>query len=186
MSTNDSPPQSPWQPGQDAPQAPPQWAPPPASHWEPIKDKAGPPEGYRFAGFWIRLLAYLIDGLILSSILIAIILLPTPAGRIPLEPGLTQAESNRLGILILIWVAFYLAYFPIFWALGATPGMRLFRLRVVRPDGSRLGIGRGIVRFIGFILSAWALYIGLIWAAFDDRKQGWHDKLADSFVVRPA
>lgn len=172
---------------QDLPTAPPQ-QPPPTSHWEPIREAAGPPEGWRFAGFWIRFLAYLIDGLIQAGLLVAIYLVATSLGQAPdPEPGLDRVEAEQLTRLILIWVVVVLAYFPIFWARGATPGMMLFKLRVVRTtDGSRLGIGRAIVRYIGFIISAWAIYIGLIWVAFDDRKQGWHDKIADSFVIRPA
>jgi uncharacterized RDD family membrane protein YckC len=63
--------------------------------------------------------------------------------------------------------------------------MMLFALRVVRDgDGSRLGVGRALLRYVGFVVSAWALLIGLIWAAFDARKQGWHDKIAGTLVVR--
>ena len=46
------------------------------------------------------------------------------------------------------------------------------------------GIGRALGRFLGYLISTIALYIGLIWAAFDPRKQGWHDKIASTFVVR--
>jgi uncharacterized RDD family membrane protein YckC len=58
-------------------------------------------------------------------------------------------------------------------------------LRVVdAATGQNIGIGRAIGRFVGFLISSAVLDIGLIWAAFDPRKQGWHDKMASTFVVR--
>ena len=50
--------------------------------------------------------------------------------------------------------------------------------------GLDIGIGRAIGRFVGYLISSFVLSIGLIWAAFDPRKQGWHDKMASTFVVR--
>ena len=164
----------------------PQMAPPRQQFWEPLTEKVGPPEGYRFAGFWIRFAAYIIDALIASIPLIVLIFAaPNLTGA---QPGrsMTPEQSGSFTTLLLVGFGLAFAYFPLFWWRGATPAMRLFRMRVVRTkDGSRLGLGRAIVRYIGFVLSGWALYIGLIWVAFDDRKQGWHDKLADTFVIRP-
>jgi uncharacterized RDD family membrane protein YckC len=50
--------------------------------------------------------------------------------------------------------------------------------------GRNIGIGRAIGRFVGYAISGIALDIGFIWVAFDARKQGWHDKIASTFVVR--
>jgi uncharacterized RDD family membrane protein YckC len=62
--------------------------------------------------------------------------------------------------------------------------MRLFRLRVVDANtGQRIGIGRAILRIVGFVLSAIPCYFGLVSAAFDARKQGWHDKIATTVVL---
>ena len=46
--------------------------------------------------------------------------------------------------------------------------------------------GRAIGRYMGLVVSIWVVYIGVIWAAFDQRKQGWHDKMASTFAVRSA
>jgi uncharacterized RDD family membrane protein YckC len=173
-------------PQQSTPSPPPPRFAPPPSYWVPPPEKAGAPPGYRFAGFWIRFVAYVIDVFIASIPLIVLIFAaPSLTGAQPGRP-LTPELSGRFTILLLVGFGLAFAYFPFFWWRGATPAMRLFKMRIVRTnDGSRLGLGRAILRYIGFILSGWALYIGLIWAAFDDRKQGWHDKLADSFVIRP-
>jgi uncharacterized RDD family membrane protein YckC len=78
-------------------------------------------------------------------------------------------------------------YFVGFWGtLSRTPGMMALNLRIARAeDGGPLDLGRASLRFVGWILSEFVIFIGFIWAAFDPRKQGWHDKIARTFVVRP-
>jgi len=50
--------------------------------------------------------------------------------------------------------------------------------------GAPIGFGRAALRYVGFVVSILVCYIGLIWAAFDPRKQGWHDKVARTVVIR--
>jgi hypothetical protein len=56
-------------------------------------------------------------------------------------------------------------------------------LKVIRTDGTQLSVGRALLRYIGYIVSASLLSIGFLWAAFDLKRQGWHDKLAGTLVV---
>jgi uncharacterized RDD family membrane protein YckC len=77
-------------------------------------------------------------------------------------------------------------YFPLLWsrrAGGATLGMRLFSLRVVDEKGSSIGLLRAFARFLGLLLSFLVLYLGVLWVAFDPEKQGWHDKMAHTYIV---
>jgi uncharacterized RDD family membrane protein YckC len=63
--------------------------------------------------------------------------------------------------------------------------MVFFGLRVVRSaDGGRVGLQRAMLRLVGFLLAAIPLEIGLVWAAFDERKRGWHDMVAGTVVIR--
>ena len=64
--------------------------------------------------------------------------------------------------------------------------MRALRLRVIRTDGTYMSVGRAFLRNVGFGISALVLGIGLLWVAFDPNKQGWHDKMADTYVVKTA
>jgi uncharacterized RDD family membrane protein YckC len=125
------------------------------------------------AGFWIRTFAYIIDAIgigIVSGILGSI-----------LGGGPTGTTSNGLSFLI------GLAYFAYFWSLnggGQTLGMRVLDLKVIRTDGSALTITQALIRYLGLFVSFICLAIGVIWVAFDADKQGWHDKIAGTYVIR--
>ena len=76
-------------------------------------------------------------------------------------------------------------YYIVLWAYGGTLGQRVLGMRVVNAaTGADLGLARALLRYVGFIIATIPIYIGLIWVGFDPRKQGWHDKIAGSFVVR--
>ena len=75
-------------------------------------------------------------------------------------------------------------YFVLFWsAAGQTPGMRLMRLRVRRPEGGGLSVGRAIVRAIGLALAILPLFAGFLPALFDERRRALPDFLAGTVVV---
>lgn len=82
-----------------------------------------------------------------------------------------------------------LVYFLYFWSAagnGQTLGMRVLNLQVVKTDGSPLPIQTAIIRYLGLIVSFVVIFIGVIWVAFDAEKQGWHDKIAGTYVVKGA
>lgn len=125
------------------------------------------------AGFWVRFVAILIDSIgvgIVSNIITGLM------GSDPMSATGTSINT-LLGVL----------YFCYFWSAqggGQTLGMRVFNLKVVRTDGSALTILQAFIRYIGLIVSIVCLFIGVIWAAFDANKQGWHDKIASTYVIR--
>jgi uncharacterized RDD family membrane protein YckC len=97
----------------------------------------------------------------------------------------TNYLCNATGPGILIYLGLGLLYFVLMWGRGATLGQRALNLRVVdATSGGVLPIRRCVVRYVGFCISAIPLTIGLIWAGVDSRKQGWHDKMARSLVLR--
>jgi uncharacterized RDD family membrane protein YckC len=78
-------------------------------------------------------------------------------------------------------------YFTYFWSAagkGQTLGSRALNIRVVKTDGSYLDYGGAFLRYIGFFVSCVVFLLGVIWAAFDAQKQGWHDKIAGTYVVK--
>jgi uncharacterized RDD family membrane protein YckC len=125
------------------------------------------------AGFWIRFVAILIDSIIVGVVNSAIAAI------------LGLNTNGRSGLQILLG----LVYYVYFWSSaspwpGQTIGSKLLNLRVVRTDGSDLAISQALIRYVGFFISGLVLGIGFIWAAFDPNKQGWHDKIAGTYVVK--
>ena len=125
------------------------------------------------AGWWTRFLGILIDsiGLGIVSGLHTSVTGGDPTGR----------SANGLQTLLGI------AYFCYFWSSygkGQTVGMRALNIKVVKTDGSQLDLVGAFLRYIGLFISIVCFFIGVIWAAFDAQKQGWHDKIAGTYVVR--
>jgi uncharacterized RDD family membrane protein YckC len=68
---------------------------------------------------------------------------------------------------------------------SATPGKMMLGLRIVDArSGAAMGRGQSVGRYLGYFVSIIPLFMGLVWVAFDPRKQGWHDKLAGTVVIR--
>jgi len=150
-----------------------------------------------FAGFWIRVLARLIDGVILwvvgqvlAGLLVAAIL-PDALGALSLEPG---AEPTGEQIIVLAAVfgtvmasslVTGLVYDLIFLKVwSATPGKLALGLRVRTADGGPLSFGRIIGRHFAVSLSGLIMGIGYLMVAFDAEKRGLHDLLCSTRVVR--
>jgi uncharacterized RDD family membrane protein YckC len=147
----------------------------------------------RYGGFWIRFVAVIIDGIIVSipAIILGVIvgILAAVANGASGNSGsssTTNAAFSGATLLVdLISFAITIGYFVYFWGKGQTLAMRLFHLRVADANtGQPIGYGRAALRYVGYILSVVVCYIGLIWAAFDSRKQGWHDKIASTVVLQ--
>jgi uncharacterized RDD family membrane protein YckC len=145
-----------------------------------------------YAGFWFRLAALLIDVLVLWGInylMTGIWNVSTgfPWNGVPaaqLEDTLTATVSH-VGWRWLVFFIIFTGYFIGFWAWrGQTPGKMLTRIKITLLDGSRIGWKRAFSRFIGYLLSMVFLFVGFLWLAFDSRRQGFHDKLADTYVIR--
>ena len=67
---------------------------------------------------------------------------------------------------------------------GQTPGKMLLGIRVVKTDGSPLTGSDAFVRYLGYALNWLSLGVGWLWVFFDEDRQGWHDKLARTYVVK--
>jgi uncharacterized RDD family membrane protein YckC len=98
------------------------------------------------------------------------------------------ASTAGYYLLARTWPDFVvtLLYFVLaWWLFGGTLGQHLLGLRVVdATTGGRISLPQSIGRFFGYLLSVWVICLGLIWAGLDTYKQGWHDKLAHTYVVR--
>ena len=161
-------------------------APPPGSTgWQMPDEPAGPAPGILFGGFGERLLAYIVDALIVGFV----VGLVAAFGGISLGLGIAGDSGLAVvtGIFILIVaVIVSVGYFPWFWVRdGQTPGLRLLGLRVVRDvDGGPITGMQALLRLIGYWISGAVFYLGYIWILIDKRKRGWHDLIAGTVVIR--
>ncbi len=147
-----------------------------------------------YGGFWRRLLAKIIDGII-TGVASWIILLPlmmlSPVGA-QFTGTNPEFDPEQIGALLmfqlisfLIQVAIPLGYGLFFISkFDATPGKMALGLKLYRADGSKLSKGRIIGRFFAEWLSWLTLGIGYVIAAFDSEKRTLHDHVADTRVVR--
>ena len=129
------------------------------------------PEQPRYAGFWIRLLAYIIDAVILGAITF-------PLVQVLQSMGIAENSTNVLSIAIS-WM-----YFAVFESSGwmGSPGKKALGLIVTDEQGMRLSVGRATRRYFAKILSGLLLGIGFFMIAFTARKQGLHDKIFHTLV----
>ena len=141
-----------------------------------------------YAGFWIRLLAYIIDWLVIcvvSAIFSGVFWMFTfPLWGWHWGGGWGEAPIQFWRLAIIWFVA--AAYFTVFWAIRSeTLGMLLLRLRIVHADGTRLKSDweTALLRLLGYLLCWVTAGLLFLWIAFDERRQGIQDKIANTYVV---
>lgn len=101
--------------------------------------------------------------------------------------GLTSLpiDGAFTDILILLGLAIGAGYFTYFFGNGQTLGMKAVRIKLCGTDGKYpIGYARGFLRWIGMAISVLVIGLGFLWILIDENKQGWHDKIADTYVVR--
>lgn len=135
---------------------------------------------FEYAGFWVRVWASIID-----TVLVGVLIWPLLTaiyGR-----GYWSSTSFVQGPLdfLISWVLPAIVV-VVFWvARQATPGKMAISARIVDAKTGRNATTPQLVgRYLGYFVSVIPLCLGLVWVAFDSRKQGWHDKLAGTVVVR--
>jgi len=134
-----------------------------------------------YVGFWARVGAALID-----TVLVMIVCAPL----VTLVYGRTYWTSTAFlqgpADFLINWLLPAIAV-VVFWIYRqATPGKIAIGARIVDAEsGGRPSPRQLIVRYLGYYVSMLPLMAGIVWVAFDPRKQGWHDKLAGTVVVRP-
>jgi uncharacterized RDD family membrane protein YckC len=151
---------------------------------------------FYYGGFWIRFVAALIDGIIMgvTSSAVQLLLLgsvyrPFVNMREPMPPDQALAAfgaiMGTLALSMLIGIAIGASYEGFFVSrVGATPGKMALGLKVVRPNGGPVSLGRAVGRYFAKWLSSMTLGIGYIIAGFDAEKRAMHDMIVDTRVVK--
>ncbi|HEV2436824.1 MAG TPA: RDD family protein [Verrucomicrobiae bacterium] len=134
-----------------------------------------------YAGFWIRFAAKLLDGLILGVPLIVVFMLV----MIPQIRSGQPTAAIFLPYLVQFCFIFVQMAYQIFFLgkYGATLGKMACKIKVVTPEGGRIGYGRATGRFFAEMLSGMICYIGYLMVAFDGQKRALHDHICNTRVV---
>lgn len=162
----------------------------PASRPEPppipqVQAAARPAAGY--AGFWLRFVALVIDSIVLGLVHMAGAILFGLTGALASRGFGNEPDMAFVFLIIGFNTAIDWAYFVVFTgACGQTLGKMALRIKVVRTDGGDIGYGGAFLREVpGKILSGlMTLGIGYLMVAFTQRKQGLHDMIAGSYVIK--
>jgi uncharacterized RDD family membrane protein YckC len=135
-----------------------------------------------YAGFWIRVGATLIDSVVFMLVIIPLLIAIYGWAYFgEAQSGFVAGPADFL----LSWVAPAVAAVAFWIYKQATPGKMALSIRIVdAATGNPPSTGQCVGRYLGYYVSMFPLGLGLLWVAFDKRKQGWHDKLAGTVVIR--
>jgi uncharacterized RDD family membrane protein YckC len=127
-----------------------------------------------YAGFWIRLVAQIIDGAIIGF-----------ATKLIFGDAITTVKDGMVTMSFNNWNTLIpILYSILFWIwIAATPGKFILGLRIVDANGKNITPLGAILRYLGYIVSGIVIGIGFLWIGFDKKKQGWHDKIAKTYVI---
>lgn len=118
----------------------------------------------KYAGFWRRVGATLIDVIILG-----------------VATGFTRGNQAASLIAFVFQVAYYV------WmngTYGATVGKMVFKIKITKENGGKISYNDALIRVLGSFLSGIALGLGYLWVIWDPKKQSWHDKIAKTIVIK--
>jgi len=147
-----------------------------------------PSDTFEYVGFWPRVGAQLIDTLLVCALSWPLVKLFAPQSLVLVDDNFFLAEWRRGFAYNLISYVLPAIAVIVFWLSRqrATPGKMVVSAKVVDArTGAALTTGQAIGRYLGYYVSAIPLCLGFIWVGIDSRKQGWHDKLAGTVVIRP-
>lgn len=150
----------------------------------------------KYVGFWARFVAFIVDSIVMSLLLIPLGYMLYDSGTIddlitaysnlPSDPAAMEEVQMNPWLEFLLNIVFPAVFFLLFWFYkSATPGKMVINAVIVdaetlgKPTKWQLGL-----RYFGYYVSVILLCLGFLWIAFDSKKRGWHDLMAGTLVIR--
>jgi uncharacterized RDD family membrane protein YckC len=146
-----------------------------------------------YAGFWIRAAARVVDILVILGIYNLFYLVDVLGAAAGLWASGSiedlSAFADRPFADYIVRGAFFFGFPPFYYvylhgAYGQTFGKMALRIKVVNEDGSPLTYGVAFLRWLSYFLCDVTFFLGYLWVAFDKRKQGLHDRVCGTVVIR--
>lgn len=158
-------------------------------------------ENKGYAGFWIRFWANIIDSIVMviPMQLLNVFIYMQVTGMTQWEHQVAMMEKHSDDVYyiyqtpseVLLWIVpsgivFGILYFGLLTASKwqGTVGKKLLGLQVVDMDGNRIGFGRSVARYFAYIPSGLIFYIGYIMVGLTEKKQGLHDMMVQTYVLK--
>lgn len=137
---------------------------------------------FQYVGFWARTLAAIIDTVLMMLVIFPLLI--TIYGWAYFDVTQTGVVAGAADIVIS-WVLPPLAIIAFWLIKQATPGKMMVSAKIVdAKSGEPASTGQLIGRYFAYYLAMLPLFLGIIWVGIDKRKQGWHDKLAGTLVIK--
>ncbi|MFC3107637.1 RDD family protein [Undibacterium arcticum] len=134
-----------------------------------------------YVGFWLRVWASIIDTILMLFVLVPLMF--AIYGREEMASGVTLSGPANILVSYILPAVAVIAFWT---AKHATPGKMVIGARIVdAKTGGSPSFAQHVIRYLGYFVSTIPFCLGLIWVGIDKKKQGWHDKLAGTVVVRP-
>jgi len=98
---------------------------------------------------------------------------------------ITSLVFHNAALDLIVSLVVGIGYFVYFWSsTGQTLGDKVVGVKVVSTSGGLITPGGAFIRYLGIIVSSIPLFLGLLWVLWDPQRQGWHDKMASTYVVK--
>jgi len=133
-------------------------------------------ENLNYAGFWIRVLANIIDFMIVLPIIIYLL-----TGESVYYGGNNVYDIHYMNGHLILSIVYVIAFW--IWN-GATPGKLLLKLKIINIDGTFINWKTALLRNITYLASALPFLFGFFSIGIDSHKQGWHDKISKTYVIK--
>lgn len=136
---------------------------------------------YEYVGFWARVFAGVVDGIVTSIVMVPplyVLFGPVVLGTDPdYRPGVLHTTLSLVGPVLIVFF---------FWIKkAATPGKMLIKSKIIDANtGGKPGISQWLIRYLGYVVATLPIGLGIFAVGTDHRKQGWHDKMANTLVVK--
>ena len=142
----------------------------------------------RYAGFELRLVAFLLDLIVLFSFLMLFVAAIVLLLLLSSDGGVEDPPDSALYAAAVILLVYLFPFSPLyFWAMwvwrGQTVGKMAMAIKIVRRDRTRVGPGTAALRLVGYLFSTLLFFGGFLMVPFDRERRGLHDRLADTVVL---
>jgi uncharacterized RDD family membrane protein YckC len=146
--------------------------------------------GLRYASFETRLVAFVLDLIVLFSVFLLFIAVAGLQLLLRSDFGDADPPDSAFYLAAIILLIYFFPLFPLYFLAswvwrGQTVGKMAMAIKVVRRDGHPLGVGTALLRLVGYLFSTLLLFAGFLMIVFDRQRRGLHDRLADTLVVEP-